>query len=390
MPMLPPWAGAPPASARASIGQPCSDRITSLCAALGTGAAEQSSGAKLGETSRVKAKLLRSCGGFRVVVGNWSKVNEKAAQNTITIKVGLEMANGEVLPVNWGGKESVTIEKGMYAISDIAPANGLAGETVWIRTYVSVAAEGLKWPLSLTLNKAEGEGVTAGNTDKSQGASEVPPSEGTCYSPVLLLAVSPNELVPVVGLHGDSILAGNHGTPIDIGWAKIAFAPSGQAYVEMSKGGGFAETAAKFNASEGRWQMVDFANYALEAYGVNDVNTGRTFAQIKADKETIWRRLIERGQKVFATTVTPIATSTDGFTTLKNQTPGVHDTTRQEVNAWLRTRPAQLEGLIDTASAVESGISGKWIPLMTEEGIHPLQIGHEAMARLLRPGQLFR
>lgn len=371
----------PGALTRASLGQPCADRMQSLCHALGVGAPEQSNGVKLGETSRIRAPLLRDCGDLRVVLGNWGKVNEAGNWNLITVKVGLEMPNGEVLPVNFGGRESAGIEKGRYVASDVLGADGGAGEAIWIRTYVSVAAEGLKWPLSLTLNKAIGEGVTTGNTDKSQGSSEVPPSEGTCYSPVLLLASSPARPVAVVGFHGDSIIAGNADAVIDNGWARRALVPRGIAYVDCSKGGGKIETSSQYVASEGRMQLAGFASCAIEAYGVNDFLAGRTFAQIRSDKERLWHRLLERGQKVFATTVTPVATSTDGFTTTKNQTTNANNVARAQLNEWLRGGPSELSGLIDTAAAVEFNVgSGLWVPLMTGEGIHPLPAGHEAMA----------
>ena len=89
---------------------------------------------------------------------------------------------------------------------------------------------------------------------------------------------------------------------------------------------------------------------------------------------------------LFWATTLPRTSSTDGFITTGNQTDllsgkGV------TFNTWLRTIPAPLDGIIETAYPVESSQnSGLWasdgstINLNTADGVHPTKHGHATIA----------
>lgn len=369
-------------------GYPASTRIASLTFA-GNGGTQLSDGVKEGETSIIKCKAVRNCGGFRLVFGNWSKSGEREPSNSIIVQAGIERADKTILPANFRSSESVTIGRGCIAVSDILPFEAKEGDEFFVRTYVSVAKAGEKWPLDRTTVATNGEGVSPTNVNKSKNAEAITATSGVCYSPVNIVAVSPSNPVQVIAQVGDSIISGQADVPVDLGWFNRGL-NSKYAYVNVGKGGDTAQKFAEGVASESRMQMIDACTHAVVAYGVNDLGVPRTVAQIKADLETIYTRLSLRGIKVYGCTITPKPTSTDGFVTVENQTIGAHNTEAQELNTWLRTIPAPLTGLIDVAWAVESSHgSGKWAANLTQEGTHPVQLGHETIAAAFNPAVLF-
>lgn len=372
-------------------GQPCATRIASLGHAGGkTLESEQlSNGTKEGETSKVRHVLVRSAGGLRFVYGNWSKAGEKIPTNPIVVKAGLETAAAKFIPVYFGGQESITIQRGGYAISDVISFDGFVGTVFYSHTYVKVTEAGMKWPLDLTTVSAELEGVTTTNVDRSQ--ENVAASNARCYSPVGVVALSPSESIRVIGKVGDSIISGKEDTPIDAGWFNRALA--GQyAIMSFSKGGDSAKNFAGTNTSQSRMQIMDACSHAVVAYGTNDIGAeSETAAEVKTNLQAVWNRLAIRGIKVYAATLPPVPTSSDSFATVANQTVSAKKAIFDEVNAFIRETPAPLSGFIETAYAVESSPgSGKWkAPNFTEEGTHPLQAGHEAMAAAFAPANLF-
>jgi lysophospholipase L1-like esterase len=379
------------ATRRAAFGGiPVATRTASMAFA-GNGGTQlfEATEAKKGETARTLHQLVRTAGGFRLVYENWSKSGEREPANSITVKAGIEIG-GVTIPVNFRGQSTATIARGSLVVSDIIPVDGIKGQTFFVRTRVSVAAAGEKWPLDRTTVAADGEGVTAGDTDKSQDTSSIEATSRTVYSPALVLAASPTTPVPVIGGTGDSIISGQMDSPVDLGWLRRALNAE-YAHVDMGKGGGTAEQFSAFSSSQGRMQLADLCTHVVVAYGVNDFGAGKTEAQIKGWLETIFQRFSRRGIKVYGVTLLPRTTaSTDAYATVGGQTTATYNAERIALNEWLRTLPAPLTGLIDAAAAVESsGGSGKWKALYTSDGIHPLPVGHQAIAAAFNPATLF-
>jgi hypothetical protein len=81
-------------------------------------------------------------------------------------------------------------------------------------------------------------------------------------------------------------------------------------------------------------------------------------------------------------TIPTRATSTDGWTTLENQTVTNGGAERLELNDWIRTLPEGLDGYFELADLIESSRdSGKWRTFETEnyitdDGTHPNDNGH--------------
>ena len=126
---------------------------------------------------------------------------------------------------------------------------------------------------------------------------------------------------------------------------------------------------------------------------------------MQADGIAFWGYLASTGKLVSQATFKPYTSSTDGWVTVENQTPGGVNPTRLAWNAWLRdgapliagaaaatgtTDPAAvrvgsaghpLDAVLEVADALESSRdSGVWTPGYTSDGLHPNPTGHAAAA----------
>lgn len=135
-------------------------------------------------------------------------------------------------------------------------------------------------------------------------------------------------------------------------------------------------------------------NLGVIALGVNDLAGGRTFAQLRSDVYGIAADMKADGiRKVCVATITPKTTSTDGWASAANQayfsTAFQPDDARDQFNAQIKAdasaKANNIDGVIDFAAAVEDAANpGKWKPLHTADGTHPLATGHIAMAGIAR------
>lgn len=120
-------------------------------------------------------------------------------------------------------------------------------------------------------------------------------------------------------------------------------------------------------------------SHILFELGINDFVANEDFATFLANCISFWNRLTGMGVKeIWVTTITPRSSSSNGFIDLAGQTPFANDAARQSYNAYLRSpsNTATLAGygvtkILDIAAIVESGTTGKWIPLDTYDGTHP-------------------
>ena len=99
---------------------------------------------------------------------------------------------------------------------------------------------------------------------------------------------------------------------------------------------------------------------ALSELGFNDGALDFTFSRMTNLLTQLWLSYATNGVKVYQTTITPRNSTTDGYTTLGNETDTM-GAPRIAVNNWIRTCPPPLSGYFDAADAVESSRdSGKW------------------------------
>lgn len=360
--------------------------------------------------SRKRHTALSNATGVRLGYANIRGRDEVSQTQTITVRAGLELANGFVAPVFFGGKRSVTIEVGAIVFSDPVGVELVGGQFFWTRTNVTVAAGG-KWPqqggnpnLQSNTVAAWGEGADFTNgvtqADKTLTGTIGTNSVGH-YSPFVVVGVGPSLPSTIVGITGDSITSGlGDSTIIDAGRGFVRRALGGTIpYISIAASGESA--LEKDNYRRG---LLRGCTSIITNLGVNDLINNRALETfIKPDLIRRWTDYAALGAPVFQCTITPVASSADWSTTV--QTPFASSANRIALNNWIRagapidpaTRVAvaigtvgalvagqsghPLAGYFETADTVETARdSGIWKPNYTADGTHPTTAGHIAMA----------
>lgn len=118
-----------------------------------------------------------------------------------------------------------------------------------------------------------------------------------------------------------------------------------------------SETAQGFATFANRRFRAQFLGSSANMfcnYGFNDLfNASRTVAQLQADLLTIWTMGSNRNVRVFQTTITPLAASTDGFMANLTQGNAGVETSRVTFNQWLRDGAP-----VQAGAAVVTGTTG--------------------------------
>lgn len=169
---------------------------------------------------------------------------------------------------------------------------------------------------------------------------------------------SPNDILLLVGEVGRSLgsifATGNYG----VGGEKIQNWATGQ--------------GAK------RLTLAKYYSHVFCQHGVNDLGASRTAAQIKTDTLTV--RALFPGKPFYRSTISPLASSTDGFATPGNQTTGASNAQRVLVNADIRKGNHGNCGFVEVADVMETARdSGIWNNLYTIDGTHPITLACKAV-----------
>lgn len=126
-------------------------------------------------------------------------------------------------------------------------------------------------------------------------------------------------------------------------------------------------------------------------YGINDLLTNQTLANVEAAEQACWFMLGQYVTARFQNTLSPVASSSNAFADTANQAPptayagnalftplgpgNVYD----QNNTFLKTVPVGLKATFDTANTIEFGGAngGRWIaspsPPYTGDGVHGFQ-----------------
>lgn len=131
-------------------------------------------------------------------------------------------------------------------------------------------------------------------------------------------------------------------------------------------------------------QMLN-ASHVVDQMGINDLYAGGTsYTTFKAQKIKFWQMLMGLGVKeIWATTITPNTTSTDGWATTANQTVTSANTAIQAFNTDLRNGvfSSYVARVLDLGTSAESTVgSGLWPANGTGDGLHPTQSQVATMA----------
>lgn len=270
-------------------------------------------------------------------------------------------------PLTFAGEQIATIPipGDVYTLeSDPLPINLYAGETLTVYAYVYGGEPGNRVG-SLTHRFTDEPGavgeypqVLSSLTSATQNLGALRPSA----------VVAPSDQQAWV-LGGDSIVQ-EHNCHLER-WANAA----GVASVKSAKGG---EAYRHFpRLFEDRYaRHVDTATHFIDELGINDYQaSGLEIARLALAH---WKMIRSAGiEHVIKTTVTPFATSTDGFATVENQT--AHNTSATvEFNRWLRDGAPLVGGEVAAVGAPAASRAprvdhtGAFIPGSSD---HPLSGG---------------
>lgn len=359
----------------------------SVIASRGTGfniVGALSNGTDTSGTTRSTHIIAVSSTEIRLLFGNFyndTAVSSQPGLNSITVGAAVDppwatpqssSSAGFAYPVFFNGMSPVLIGPGGFAMSDPLPISVVAGQALSIRTYVSVATSGMKWPATLTAYSNAFEGYIA-NTNALASNTAITTGNGAkVYSPCAILGT------PVSGVAtprswaaiGDSITYGTGDNfHNDLGYFVRACNAASIGYMNVAKPG---EKAYDFvglsTGSSGdsyyRLPLAVSCSRAIEAMGTNDFAGGLTLAQIQLAKIQIWTWLAQRGINTYATTILPKVTSTDGLTTTANQTVTANESVRIALNTWTRDGAPMLNGV-----AVATGSNAPVLCALVNQGI---------------------
>jgi hypothetical protein len=324
---------------------------------------------------------------LKLVIPNWyvknsSPFNEIACGSAATVRAGIEYPRGKFTQVLFSGGVDGTIPDGESLVSDQVDIAIPDGALFWVRMRVISTTNTLSRNFSFNPNQIGAVPWMGSelNNDKTMSGT-ITPSSGT-FNPIAIIGPTTK---PSIAFLGDSIgvgefdtrgdLSGNYGMTRSFGgrYAYLSFAQSGdRAFAFLSSG-------------VQRANILQYASHLVCAYGNNDVYTlGHSAAVIWGELKQIYALMKAHGagKKTYQTTITVRTTSSDGWTTLANQTTTNGNTVRVALNALIRGGDASLDGYIDVADAFESARdSGKWKPgpsanLYTSDGTHPVTQGY--------------
>jgi lysophospholipase L1-like esterase len=305
---------------------------------------------------------------------------------TVTASVSTSRA-GPWTRVQFSGVDAGSISAGAILVSDAVSFPLSDGDEFFVRSYkvwsgsgralyedteAGQSANGNLFRIGTSVTDSTGGGAFTGNANNFWSGPCAVVGETTKAS---ILEI------------GDSISYGYNDEYIsnaDIGFLSRTFGPS-LGYAKISRA---SDTAQAFVASNGkRLLLKDYASHVVCNYGINDISSGRTGAELKSDIETIAALFT---QPFYESTITPKTTSTDSWATLVNQTIFSGNTERGNYNDALRAGSVSgVDGVFDPCAVLEDDYlnnGGKWAVGLTDDGLHPDAEGHAAAALYMTSG----
>lgn len=315
--------------------------------------------------------------GLRVKYGNFTIGGAEAhtGYGDITVvAVTIEYPSGTFTPVFFRGDTGGVIKAGAILESDevalVIPAN----TDFWVRSYWTWVA-GASIPMQgIPIQNGQSSSLSATPTDKTTQVGSVG-GDTVGPHPISVLARVPST-AHALAVVGDSIANGSGDFP-DQSRGFIDLALDG--VLATQKIASPAGLASQNAPQTGRWRkarLVPGCTLALETFGINDLSGSRTLAQIQGDKLTLWAWLkaVPGMRKVYAGTILPNTSSTDGWATTANQTVKAWETTRVQLNDWIRD-----DAPVNNATALTPVATGTVGALRAGQAGHPLA-GHVDLA----------
>ena len=367
-----------------------------------------SSGSATMFTFRVPFRAMVAASSLRLVYTNKQFVNTTGEGNpadTVTVKASIELSDGTLWPVFFGGVREKALAPGESVTSDAVPVALAKNDLFFVRSRPLVDTLGKKWGTAGAPLKGGylGGAARSGQDLTDSGADTAFPTANTVpFGPAAILGIQ-EAPAPVTGIvvgsstaYGSGDVNDNDG---DYGFVSRTLAANGIPHFRLSAPGLavshiLGATAADVPGKTAYHRaLIELTRptHAFISLGNNDVHKSTfTLADNKAALLRYFDFFAGQGLKLIASTVTPRTTGT--WTTLVGQTKSaaVVNTKRHAFNDWLRTAPhSALVDVWDVAAIAQEPTDpdlwrvdgGAW----TNDGTHMSAIGHSSVARALAP-----
>lgn len=320
-----------------------------------TGATYASGNLALFDVTAVKCLF-----GNGLAVSDGRFIGNDGAAATMTLHAGFVAFNNltHQLPTGQAGN-SLSLDPGDIGWTGYGTvsSNSLTylakGSAINLNVYVSVPS-GKKWYYTRPQNGTDNGGTDAvmHNGGAGSGLDTVgnlwaggswQGTRGSSFSQFDALAMVGVQLAPkpVAAAIGNSIAAGFGATNFN-GWIPKAINLAGSAAVFGYNGGVSGSTTDSLNNYEAiNPTLIQYADYWISQTLDNDWVVPETLANMKAQILSQAHTYSLGGTRRYViATATPRTTSTDGHTTVGNQTVVANESNRQAINAWLRDTTA--------------------------------------------------
>lgn len=306
---------------------------------------------------------------------------EVGTGSAATVTASFEYPMGTMTQITFaGGNTSGSVPDVSYLVSDSVAIPGCIprGALFAVRIYWTSTTGILSVGQSLnTVGSTGFEQGVSGITDKTMSGSVT--GSSTNFPPIAIIGTTDQ---PSFAVLGDSIGYGQGDAQDvggDYGFIMKSLGPF-YAYMNLTRSG---DQADKFVASStNRAALLQYASHVVCEYGNNDIYTlGATGAAALTDLQAIWSAAHSAGAKVYQTTITARATSTDGWTTVNNQTVTNGNANRITLNSSIRSSTDH-DGYLEVADVYETARdAGTWKPgqtanYFTADGTHPTAKGY--------------
>jgi lysophospholipase L1-like esterase len=360
-----------------------------------------------GGTYRPQHTAIVAGAGLQLTFSNWyigTGTGEQPGPNSYTIHHCWIEHAGQLTPVLFaGGATSVSVPVGAD-VQGTADVTIGAGETFWVRSYVTPDVPGGSYPVLYAVPDYPGELSAKGADHAAELGTDNLVNFGDVFGPTLVTAPDAEAPRFAVTAIGDSLANGandSFGGPLEVGYLTRALVPARPVLVLAVSG----EQAAEYLADSTRRSSFvgPGAHYLICTYGLNDLQGGRSLAQVQDALLGIWAGAVERNPevRVLQTTITPKSSSVNGWADPEGQTADFTvEADRPDLNDWIRAgAPTDgmtagdpghpLFGYLEVADLAEpTRNAGIWRPGYTNDGVHPNTTGHLALMAAVDLGVL--
>lgn len=277
----------------------------------------------------------------------------------------------------------------------VVPITGKAGDEVMIRSYQN-SAGGILYTDRAGPRDKMAYGAS-GVADQTMSGNVVSGAGTNVYKPIAVLGITTKA---TVFLAGDSIQYG-YGSPYAGDWSGLVGVLARIIGLNFGYING-SISSANFTKDNNpanyvlRLALSQYCSHVISQGGINDVSSAASAAALATLRGTFAAKF--GGKPVIGCTLGPSNQSSDGWTTLANQTQSnaTVEARRVAFNNLVRAGITGERGYFDIADALESDRdSGKWavgylpgattgIALCTD-GLHPNADGERRVRRLLTP-----